>query len=112
MTVLSRVSRVVATAAISVALIGGAAVAPATANPAEEAVYLSALKREWRGTSNAKQSLTCTAYKVAPEMLITKSVEGIRESDAARRALSKAAWTRVISRYLGWACSGPGTTPR
>lgn len=112
MTVFSRISRVAATGAISVALIGGAAIVPAAANPAEEAVYLSALKREWRATSDSKQNLTCTAYKVAPEMLITKSVEGIRENNAARRALSKTAWTRVITRYLAWACSGPGTTPR
>lgn len=101
-----------ASVAVAVTLVGGVAVAPASATPAEEAVYLAALKREWRDEPANKQNLTCSAYRLAPDLLITKSVEGIRDHAAARQALSKAAWTRVITKYLAWACSGPGTTPR
>lgn len=101
-----------ASVAIAATLVGGAAVAPASATPEEEQLYFSALKREWRNEPVSKQNLTCSAYKLAPDLLITKSVEGIREHAAARQALSKAEWTRVITKYLAWACSGPGTTPR
>jgi len=39
-------------------------------------------------------------------------VQQIWQKPAARKALSKPAWKRVITKYLKWACSGPGTTPR
>jgi hypothetical protein len=107
-----RAKRTAAIMVMSCSLFAGAAVAPAVAGPADEALYLSALKKEWRNSSSADQNATCSGYKAGPGQVVSLSVAEIWKKPAARKALSKPAWKRVITKYLKWACSGPGTTPR
>lgn len=104
--------RAAVTFLIACSLFVGVSAVPATASPADEAIYLSAMKGVWKTQTPKTQKTTCFAYRVAPDELISKSVAIAREDPTAAEALNKRAWTRVISAYLEWACSGPGTTPR
>jgi hypothetical protein len=108
----TRTKRTAAVVVLSCSLFAGAAITPAVASTADEALYLSALKKEWNNSSAADQKATCGGFKVGPAKVITLSVTEIWKKPAARKALSKPAWKRVITKYLKWACSGPGTTPR
>lgn len=95
------------------ALLAGTVITPAVATPAAEATYLTAIKQEWKtSTSAADQKTTCDGYRAAPASLITMSVNGLLKDPDTRKALSRAAWRRVITKYLAWACSGPNHTPR
>jgi cytochrome c oxidase assembly factor CtaG len=108
----TRVKRTAAITVVTCSLFAGAGIAPATASPASEALYYSALKTEWNKSTAADQKATCAGYKAGPSQVISLSVQQIWQKPAARKALSKPAWKRVITKYLKWACSGPGTTPR
>ena len=108
----SRLKRVAVITAISGALLAGASVAPATADPADEAIYLAAMKEAWTHQPAKTQTTTCVAYRVAPKQLVSQSLTATLKDPASKAALSKAEWRRVITAYLAWACSGPGTTPR
>jgi hypothetical protein len=108
----SRTKRSAAVMVLSCSLFAGAAITPAVASPADEATYLAALKKEWTNSSAADQKSTCEGFKVGPAKVVSLSVTEIWKKPAARQALNKAAWKRVITKYLKWACSGPGTTPR
>ena len=105
-------SRIAAIVVLSGALVAGVAAVPAVATPAEEAVYLAAMKKAWADLPAKSQKTTCYAYRIAPGELIKKSVTAAMQDPVSREALSKPEWRRVITDYLAWACSGPGTTPR
>lgn len=104
--------RVATIAVLSGSLLVGAAVVPAAAAPAEEAVYLSAMKDVWSTLTPKVHRTTCYAYRISPTSLITQSVANALKDPVAANALSRRAWRGVITDYLAWACSGPGTTPR
>ena len=108
----SRTKRSAAVMVLSCSLFAGMAITPAVASPADEALYLSALKKEWNNSPKADQTATCQGFKAGPGKVISLSVTEIWKKPAARKALSKPAWKRVITKYLKWACSGAGTTPR
>ena len=108
----SRTKRSAAIMVLSCSLFAGMAVTPAVASPADEALYLSALQKEWNNSSATDQKSTCQGFKAGPGKVVSLSVTEIWKKPAARKALSKPAWKRVITKYLKWACSGPGTTPR
>lgn len=104
--------RVAATVVVSASLLVGVSAIPAAASPADEAVYLAAMKTAWRTQPAKTQNTTCKAYRIAPKVLINRSVAASLQNPDAAAALNKPAWKRVITDYLAWACSGPGTTPR
>jgi hypothetical protein len=106
----SRARRLVAGILVSAALVGGAAVVPAAASPADEALYLSAMKAAWNDLPGNDQRITCKAYRQAPRRMISASVDKLWEDAASREALSKPAWRRVVTAYLVWAC--PDGRPR
>jgi hypothetical protein len=106
------ITRVGAVVVLSGALVSGAAIAPASATPAEEAVYLTAMKDAWAAQDESVMKTTCKAYRIAPGALVSESLKAVMKDPASREALSRPAWKRVIVKYLAWACSGPGTTPR
>ncbi len=108
----TRTKRTAAVMVLSCSLFAGATITPAVASPAQEALYLTALKGEWNNASAADQKATCAGFKVGPSKVISLSVTELWKKAAMRQALSKPAWKRVITKYLKWACSGPGTTPR
>ena len=108
----TRAKRTAAIVVMSCSLFAGAAVAPAAATPGQEALYLGALKKEWVKQAATSQTATCMGYKASPTAVITLSIAEIWKNAASRQALTKPAWKRVITKYLAWACSGPGTTPR
>lgn len=70
------------------------------------------MKDAWSGLSNKERRTVCKAYRLAPRVLIRDSVDGSLSEPDARDLLNRAGWTRVITAYLAWACSGAGTTPR
>ena len=105
----TRTKRSAAVMVLSCSLFAGMAITPAVASPADEALYLSALKKEWNNSSAADQKATCAGFKAGPAKVVSLSVVEIWKKPAARQALSKPAWKRVITKYLKWACSGPGT---
>ncbi len=104
--------RIAASAVVAGSLLVGVSAMPAVASPAEEAVYLAAMKTAWKAQPAKTQNTTCKAYRIAPKVLINRSVAASLENADAAAALNKPAWKRVITDYLAWACSGPGTTPR
>ena len=106
----SRASRLIAGILVSAALLGGATSVPAAASPADEALYLSAMKAAWNDLPGSDQRVTCKAYRLAPRKMITSSVERLWKDAASREALSKPAWRRVVTAYLEWAC--PDGRPR
>jgi hypothetical protein len=108
----TRTKRTAAVVALSCSLFAGAAITPAAATSGQEGVYLAALKQEWPKQAATSQQTTCSGYKTNATAVITLSVNQIWKNAASRQALSKPAWKRVITKYLAWACSGPGTTPR
>lgn len=108
----SHAKRVAATVVVAGSLLVGASAVPAAATPADEAVYLAAMKDVWSTQKPKVQKTTCFAYRTAPKELISKSVTAALRDPASAQALSKPAWRRVITAYLAWACSGPGSTPR
>jgi hypothetical protein len=104
--------RAAATVVVAGSVLVGVSAIPAAATPAQEAVYLAAMKQVWKTQPAKTQKTTCYAYRIAPKQLINQSVTAsIADPDAAA-ALTRPAWKRVITDYLAWACSGPGTTPR
>lgn len=108
----TRTKRTVAVIGLSCTLFAGAAATPAMATPGQEGLYLSALKQQWAKQSVTVQKATCGGYKASPSSVISLSVAEIWKNPASRQALTKPAWKRVITKYLAWSCSGPGTTPR
>lgn len=86
---------------------------PALADSATEATIVTAMQKEWVKIAKVKQVTTCKGYRENANAMITLSVKSIWKDADSREVLpSKSAWTRVISRYLVWACSGVGLTPR
>lgn len=108
----STLKRVAVVAALTGTLFAGAAAVPAAASPADEAVYLAAMKDAWKAQPVVAQTTTCVAYEAAPAQLVSQSIAQVIKDPASKRALTKAEWRRVIKAYLKWACSGAGTTPR
>lgn len=108
----STLKRVAVVAALAGTLVTGAAIVPAAAAPAEETIYLAAMKDTWKSQPVKTQKTTCLAYKVAPRQLVSQSLDATIKDPASKRALTKAQWRRVIKAYLTWACSGAGATPR
>ena len=106
------IKRGMAVAVAAGALFAGAAVAPATADPSKEAIYLAAMKKVWNTQSTKTHNTTCLAYRVAPQKLIDQSVANTMKDPSSKNALTRTEWRSVITDYLAWACSGPGTTPR
>lgn len=104
--------RIAGTVVVAGSLLVGVSAIPAAATPAQEAVYLAAMKQAWKAQPAKAQKTTCKAYRIAPRELITKSVAASLQNADAAAALSRPAWRRVITDYLAWACSGPGGAPR
>lgn len=104
--------RVAATVVVAGSVLVGVSAVPAAATPAEEAVYLAAMKQVWKTQPTKTQTTTCYAYRIAPKKLINQSVAASVANADTAAALTRPAWKRVITDYLEWACSGPGTTPR
>ena len=109
---LSTAKRVVATTLVAGSLVVGFGVASASATPAQEAVALSAMKTAWPDQTAKVRKTTCFAYGVAPKQLIAQSVEAVMADSSISGPLKKGAWTRVITKYLAWGCSGPNGAPR
>jgi hypothetical protein len=107
-----RSTRRVAVALASFALVAGTVATPASAAATDEAQYLSFMKQQWNRSSQSDQDTTCKGYRTAPALVIASSVSQVWQKPATHRNMTKAAWKRVISKYLRWACAGPGTTPR
>lgn len=97
--------------AFAVALTGLGAT-PAAAVPRDERQALAALQTAWPELSAKERRTVCKAYRIAPRALIRASVDRSLNEPGARELLDRPAWKRVITAYLAWACSGPGTTPR
>ncbi len=104
--------RTAAVIVLSGSLLAGASVVPAAATPAQEALYLAAMKDAWKALPSASQKTTCVAYQLAPHKLVNQSLARILKNPESQAALSKPAWRRVVTKYVAWACSGPGSTPR
>lgn len=104
--------RVAVVTALAGTLFAGAATVPAAASPADEAIYLAAMKDVWKDQPVKTQTTTCVAYRAAPRELVRQSLAAVIKDPASKNALTRAEWRRVIKAYLTWACSGPGTTPR
>jgi hypothetical protein len=101
--------------AVAIALavgLTGVTAAPALAGPREERQAIAVMKDGWADLSPKEQRTICKAYRIAPRLLIRESVSRSLDEPGARDLLNRAAWTRVITAYLEWACAGSGTTPR
>jgi len=108
----TKTTRAAAVVVLSCSLLGISAVGPASATPQAEAMYLAAVKQAWQTSPRADKIKTCQGYKANPSLMITLSVAQITKDPAVAKVLPKAGWKRVITKYLAWACSGPGKTPR
>jgi hypothetical protein len=93
-------------------LLAVAAIAPASATPADGGVFLSSMKDAFWNQPRSERKLICKAYRIAPQQLIAASVTSAMKDPASPKSISRAGWKRVITKYVAWACSGPGTTPR
>jgi hypothetical protein len=109
----TRTTRTIATAAIACSLFaGGVAATPASAATLNEGQFLASLKTEWNKSPAATQITTCKGYKLDAAQVVGLSVSQLWSTPAIRTVITKPALRRVITKYLKWACSGPGTTPR
>lgn len=104
--------RVLVTGIVLTVAVAGVGAAPAQAGPRDERQALSALQAAWPELSAKERRTVCKAYRIAPRALIRASVNRSMSEPGARELLDRPAWKRVITSYLDWACSGPGTTPR
>lgn len=108
----TRTKRAAAVFGLSCTLFAGVAVTPAVASPGQEAAYLAALKKEWVNQSQSNRVATCTGYKLSPTGFVSLTVNEVWKNPTLRETLTKPSLKRVITKWLAWACSGPGTTPR
>ena len=108
----TRTKRAAAVFGLSCTLFAGVAVTPAVASPGQEAAYLAALKKEWVNQSQANRVATCTGYKLSPTGFVGLTVNEVWQNPTLRETLTKPSLKRVITKWLAWACSGPGSTPR
>ena len=105
-------ARAAAVVILSCSLLGVSAVGPASATPQAEAQLLSAFKQTWPKTSRSTQATLCMGYKVSPSLIINSLVSQTAKNATISAAVTKPGIKRVVTKYLAWACSGPGTTPR
>jgi hypothetical protein len=108
----TRATRTAVILVSSCALALGGAIAPASATPAKEAANLATLKSTWSTQPIAARRATCQVYGIDRGAVIRTGVATMMASPTARRGMTSAGWTRVLTKYYAWACSGPGHTPR
>jgi len=104
--------RAAAVVILSFLLMGTALVGPAAASPQTEGQFLSALKQAWPQSSRANQVATCAGYRASAPLTISGVVTQLSKDSRISSVFNKPALKRIITKYLAWACSGPGTTPR
>lgn len=108
----ARVSRAAGVAVLAAGLLFGAASTnPAAATPKDERAALATMKSTWPELTRKQQRTVCLSYRTDRADLVSRTVRRI-ERDPGGQALDTAGWTRVVTKYLRWACSGDGGTPR
>ena len=100
-----------AAASAAAVLVSGIAVTPAQASPSAAAKTLAGLKYMWGMKSPAQQAAQCQIWTANRTIAISSAVQAIALVPAGSH-LTKAETRSVATKYLRWACSGPGGTPR
>lgn len=100
-----------AVAGAAVLLVTGIAASPAQASPSAAAKTLAGLKYMWGLKSHAQQAAQCRVWTANRTIAISTAVQAIALVPAGSH-LTRAETRSVATRYLTWACSGPGGTPR
>jgi energy-converting hydrogenase Eha subunit B len=105
---LTRALAVTAGATLAVGLATG----PVAASPDAAAKTLAGMKYSWTLKSHAVQVAQCRIYVANRSLAINSAVQAIAVLPRTSGKLTPAETRSVATKYLRWACSGPGHTPR
>ena len=105
-----RTTRILATTAMTAALLGGASTVATQASPSNEAAALAGLKQQWGHLSAASKASTCRSYAQLGNAMVALTVTAAMHNATSARVMTQAEWTHVVTSYFQWAC--PGGRPR
>jgi hypothetical protein len=108
----TRPKRAAAVALAAGILLLGAPALPAQASPGAAAKTLAGLKYTWQLKTPAQQVRECAVFTRNRTLAINSAVTAITTLPSTAGVLTAAETRNVATRYLRWACSGPGNTPR
>jgi len=108
----TRTMRAAAVAVTAGTLLFGTAAAPAQASPGAAARTLAGMKYMWQLKPHAQQVRECAVFTRNRTLAINSAVTAIATVPRTAGVLTEAETRAVATRYLRWACSGPGGTPR
>lgn len=95
-----------------ITLAAGLSTGTAAASPDAAAKTLAGMKYMWTLKSHAQQVVECRTYVANRSMAINSAVQAIALVPQTSGKLTRAETRSVATKYLKWACSGPGHSPR
>ena len=95
-----------------VALAASLATVPAAASPDAAAKTLAGMKYAWTLKPQALKTVECRTYVTNRSMAINSAVQAIATIPRTSGKLTRGETRAVAIKYLRWACSGPGHSPR
>lgn len=93
-------------------LAAGLATGPAVASPDAAAKTLAGMKYSWTLKPRAERVALCRVWVANRSIAINSAVQAISVLPTASGKLTRAETRSVATKYLKWACSGPGHSPR